>query len=194
MYLTPTDYLTACNEQDKQVLTENSNFFLLENMEQSAAELIKSYLKAYRDGEYDLDVIFQKLYLYDVAIGYNAGACVFNEITLPDNSIWNEVYYAKVTNTGSALNDTAFWEKIDKRPKLIIRGMVDLVMYDLYTRIMPDNIPTIRKERYEYFMEWLKGISSGKVNADLPLLPATPQDNNSVTGFYTIGKSQNWHY
>ena len=198
MYLTPTDYLGLSTTQDKEILTEDSTVFLLENLENSARELISSYLRGYRAGEYDLNAIFPLIYKWDITKAYVPGTLVYDEVTLNNGTKWNNVYKCLYSNTAQNPNTPSiYWAKEDTRNALIVRVQVEIVLYDLYTRIMPDNIPAIRKERYEYALEWLKGLPSGNTAPNLPTIVVDNGDGGSSTtvdGFFTKGNLQNWNY
>jgi hypothetical protein len=60
--------------------------------------------------------------------------------------------------------------------------MIDITLYHLLSR-MPRNFSDIRKERYDGnspnqnggAIGWLKRVSKGEINADLPEIVETPQ-------------------
>lgn len=65
------------------------------------------------------------------------------------------------------------------RHPMILKIMIDIALYELFTRITPDQIPDIRKERYEQDIIWLKDVATNKISVDLPLLPITEVDTLS---------------
>lgn len=55
------------------------------------------------------------------------------------------------------------------RNPLIITYMVDIVLYQLHSRIPGKLIPEIRADRYNAAIMWLDKVAEGKLNPDLPL-------------------------
>lgn len=47
--------------------------------------------------------------------------------------------------------------------------LIDIILYHLHSRISPDHIPELRKERYQSAVNWLEKIADGFINPDLPL-------------------------
>ena len=50
----------------------------------------------------------------------------------------------------------------------IVMITIDCTLYHLYTSTVPDKMPSIRSERYQDAIDWLKLIANGKAHADLP--------------------------
>jgi phage gp36-like protein len=59
----------------------------------------------------------------------------------------------------------------DRAPDLVMY-MMDIVLYHIHSAVSPQQIPDLRVKRYDDAIEWLKAVASGKLSADLPLLPA----------------------
>lgn len=52
---------------------------------------------------------------------------------------------------------------------IIVQKLVDIVLYNAHARIMPDNIPKLRVDRYDNAIEWLNKVSEGYINPNLPI-------------------------
>lgn len=59
------------------------------------------------------------------------------------------------------------------RNSLIVMYLADVMLYHLHSRIAPDNIPELRKERYENAKDWLEKVADGFTS---PLLPSKARD------------------
>jgi len=64
------------------------------------------------------------------------------------------------------------WGNGDNRSQQLVAFMVDLVLYKLHMRIAPQNIPQLRKDNYNYAIQWLleAGGQNNSITADIPLL------------------------
>lgn len=83
------------------------------------------------------------------------------------------------------------------RNEKIVAIMVDLMLYNLYPRVVPDNIPEIRVKRYDDDIKWLAGVRDGIITVDLPILEVTDEDGNPIDStFFGLGGnkkySQQW--
>ena len=61
-------------------------------------------------------------------------------------------------------------QQIDTRNAYIVMITIDCALYHLYCSIAPNKIPEHRSNRYQDVIEWLKMMTEGKGNADLPLI------------------------
>ena len=61
-------------------------------------------------------------------------------------------------------------EQLDSRYAYIVMITIDCALYHLYCSIAPNKIPEHRSNRYQDVIEWLKMMTEGKGNADLPLI------------------------
>lgn len=86
----------------------------------------------------------------------------------------------EATQAGSIL-DPLIWTKGDTRNAKIREVMVDVLVYNLYSKASPQNIPRIVILRYDGESEnqtggaigWLKGCMKGNLNTSLPKLVPT---------------------
>lgn len=81
-----------------------------------------------------------------------------------------------------------FWVQGDNRNALIVQYLLDIVLYNITARLSPRAIPQLRYERYQAnnyesggAIGWLKMVSAGDVNADLPEI-ILPQGISIVWG------------
>lgn len=56
----------------------------------------------------------------------------------------------------------------DDRDNYIVMITLDCALYHLYTATVPNKIPTIRAERYQDALDWLKSVAKGEEDTDLP--------------------------
>lgn len=90
-----------------------------------------------------------------------------------DKATSNGVLYVsqKNNNLNKPLTDITSWLPVswvsgDNRDQLVLDAVLNLVVYDLQKRIMPDNISETRKVAYELAKETLKGLAHANINAD----------------------------
>lgn len=63
---------------------------------------------------------------------------------------------------------------IDKIP-IIVQKLVDIVLYNAYSAISPNNIPTLRDTRFTNALNWLEKVASGYINPNFPTKPEQPK-------------------
>ena len=56
----------------------------------------------------------------------------------------------------------------------VMNVLTDITLYHLHARVMPDNVPTLRKERYQHAVNWLEKVASGYIAPQLPVKPVDP--------------------
>ena len=64
------------------------------------------------------------------------------------------------------------WSNSDNRSIQLVAFLVDIVLYKIHMRIAPNNIPQLRKDNYNYAIQWLMeaGGQNNAITADIPLL------------------------
>lgn len=91
------------------------------------------------------------------------------------------------TVTATFPDDITIWTQGDNRNQLIVLYLVDITLYHLHARIQPNNVPDIRKIRYDgngdlekahSAIRWLRECGNGHINADLPNID--PQQGMSI--------------
>ncbi|MFA5420272.1 MAG: phage protein Gp36 family protein, partial [Bacteroidales bacterium] len=68
----------------------------------------------------------------------------------------------------------------------VLEKLADITLYNLHTRLMPDNIPKLRQTRYDNAIAWLEKVADGFIAPILPIKtnsPTTPlrYGNSSTT-------------
>lgn len=91
-------------------------------------------------------------------------------VTGQDSNLLDIIEADVITEVKQYLNvrfdaDTIFSEA--KRPQLALI-VADLMLYHLHSRIAPDNIPTLRVDRYTNAKDWLEKVADGFINPDYP--------------------------
>lgn len=82
----------------------------------------------------------------------------------------------------------------DNRNQLILMKALDITIYHIFCIHNPQKLSTIRKDRYERTVEWMKAVARGKVNIDgAPLLPTESLTKNNEFQFRSNPKRTN-HY
>lgn len=86
---------------------------------------------------------------------------------------------------------TKCFEVTPERIPIIVQMMVDIVLYHAHSRIMPDNIPTLRVDRYKNAIVWCEKVADGFINPVLPIKTDTP---TSPLRFGNSADKQNQYY
>lgn len=74
----------------------------------------------------------------------------------------------------------------DDRDSYIVMIALDCALYHLYTATVPNKIPTIRSERYQDALDWLKSVARGEEDTDLPVL--IDEEGNGMIGIKITSK------
>ena len=74
----------------------------------------------------------------------------------------------------------------DDRDSYIVMIKIDCALYYLYTATVPNKIPTIRAERYQDALDWLKSVARGEEDTDLP--PIIDEEGNELLGIKITSK------
>lgn len=68
--------------------------------------------------------------------------------------------------------------------------LIDLALYHLYTRHVPDQLPAVRSLRYAAALQWLRDVASGVLVTNLPLAtPLAPIPSNTYNNPYLAGSN-----
>jgi len=78
------------------------------------------------------------------------------------------------------------------RNQTLIMVVADITIYYLMAKITPDNIPTIREERYADAKDWLEKISAGFVVPGLPIKEDT--ENTTPLRYGSATNRQSNHF
>lgn len=75
--------------------------------------------------------------------------------------------------------DTAAIFTAEDRHAIIVQALVDIVLYDAFSRVHPNNVPELRENRYLNTIEYLERIMKGQVAPSLPI--RDDEDPDTVT-------------
>jgi phage gp36-like protein len=117
---------------------------------------------------------------------------------------FNHTYRTQCELTAQSMIESYLRDKYDvavifdqagnARHPMIMRIMIDITLYELFSRITPDQIPDIRKERYEQDILWLEKIAKNLISVDLPLLPIPEGDPTSSNVMIISKPKQNFSF
>lgn len=136
------------------------------------------------------DFVFGKAYVVGNLVNDPATGLVYRSILNGTNQPLNNatywtpyganksVYECIATATNKRPNETAFFTLKASRNALVIRLMVDLVIYDLHSRLSPRNIPEHRIQRRDDVIKYLKDVANPRSNVN-PDFPLKQQDTDS---------------
>lgn len=159
MFLIKEDYSSQVREEVLDILTNEENEALWQDAELKAQAMMESYI----NHRYDVAAIFIDVSEWNSSSTWNVDEHVVH---------LGKVYYALLANTNSAPADgNANWQLGDKRNRHIIRLMVDITLYILYTSNNARAIPQHVQDKYDYAIEWLTKVSKAIIGPGLPTLP-----------------------
>lgn len=78
---------------------------------------------------------------------------------------------------------------VNNRNASIVMYLVDIALYHLHARISPDNIPTLREERYKNAKDWLEKVADGFIK---PLLPVKDVENSTPLRYGSGDKQESY--
>jgi len=79
------------------------------------------------------------------------------------------------------------------RPQsMVARCLMDLMLYHLYSRITPQNVPEVRKDRYNASKDWLEKVADAFINPQMPQKEA--QQEQTLPIFGGLRKKRNDYY
>lgn len=125
---------------------------------------------------------------------------VYNSIIYQANQeheagAWNAAHFTALCPNNSlfyviAANSTAGFLPVeedeftpgDTRDPLILTYCKDIALYHIHSNISPNNIPQLRKDRYDQAIKWLDRVSKDMLTLDLPLADETIPSNTSRFG------------
>ena len=144
----------------------------------------------------------EKGYYYPVALAYNgvtsyvAGNVVsylgYNYVNISDcteilpteTAYWSVAskigeYYDYTIALNQLPSNTTYWTNEDARNRLVMRYMIDLVIYDLMSS-SPRQITELRVKRRDDAVSFLKGLGN-TTSIDIPLISDDPIDGSRIT-------------
>lgn len=92
----------------------------------------------------------------------------------PTANYWNDVTETAIAfAAGTPLSDTTKWTLGDGRNQLIVNHCISIMLYKMHAPISYHNTPLDVEKRYLDAISWLKDVSSGTINGDLPEIGPT---------------------
>lgn len=73
----------------------------------------------------------------------------------------------------------------------VLEKLADITLYHLHSRIMPDNVPTLRQTRYDNAINWLEKVAAGYI---APILPIKAIDPTTPLRYGNSSKPENKYY
>jgi hypothetical protein len=115
----------------------------------------------------------------------------------------NNTFYTCIADTTAGIlpTDTNYFTAGDNRNPLIVEYTVDIVLYNIHSKISPRAIPDVRRTRYDGFGNLKEGdsaiasliqVQKGNVTLDLPVIEPTVQNTERVA--YGSSPSSNFSY
>lgn len=155
---------------------KNSEAALNDAIDTAVAEL-QSYLR----NKYDVAKVFAPIIAFDNSRSYPKDTRLFDAGS-------QKMYVVIATNStaGLAITDTSQFTQADTRHPLLLTYCKDIALYHIHTNISPQNIPQLRKDRYDQAISWLNKVNKDMLSLDLPLLDA----NNPSASFRLGSKSK----
>ncbi len=166
-FITEDDLLPYVNSVDLGVLDQNSDYW------KQISLAVKEEIKSYIGHRYDIDTDLRGLNLSADGLGITAseGDRYYNTTT--------KLHYICIQDaTAIDLTNTAYFTQVDSRNQIVLQKFIDMVLYHLHAHITPQNIPTIRQQRYDGddskqlggAIGWLKMLQKGDVTTVLTVI------------------------
>lgn len=166
MFLLKRDYFVTIDEEDLDIVSFSTDTGttpedILFEAEQNSIQEVGSYIAA----RYDIAKIFLNVEEHAAGASYAKGEFLFDEAS--------KKFYTAIADTSAndALTDEDKFKEGDSRPALIKRHVVNIVLYELHSRINPRNIPEFRIQRRDDSIKWLKLVQDPRNNVDADFLP-----------------------
>lgn len=176
LFLVPPDFEFQVRSEIKALLKGQSQTKLLK-AETAAAGQMRNYLR-----RYDLDRIFLRVKEYRETSIYYPGDLVYYYAE-GENEEEGTIYTCHAESSGQSPDEASHFTKQDPRNAYIIMCMIDLLLYHLHSGTSTRAIPEHRYDRYQEVLEWLKGVSAGEIEADLPVRPPDEEVDKSLIRF-----------
>lgn len=191
MFLVKDDYLPIIREDRLNEVVEDNDTILEKALPASLEEVA-----GYTRHRYDFDLTYKSVTTSttDTVPAATTGDRFYQSTT--------GLHYKAIADGGTTLTDANSFEQTDDRNAKLVEVMVDVVLYNIHSRINPKSIPTTRRIRYDGddpeqrggALGWLKAVQKGTITPDLPVITdedgETPQNTESLA----YGTSQNSKY
>lgn len=142
--------------------------------------------------QYDLFFITLPYSPWDYTIQYNIGdriwykdkvyASAIQSKNIAPDSHYGVNYWGVGTDysvtAGTLPTDATKWTNGDNRNNYLLQIYISIVVYNMFMKVAPKNIPQPRVDNYKQSIQWLEDAGSGKVTAELPEL--APEQGSSL--------------
>jgi hypothetical protein len=139
-----------------------------------------------------------QLVSFDVGGVKSVYRCIQDTTTkqIPTDSVYwrkigqtDQLYTVLQTASNVDPKNVDFYEPRDARDPHLIRMFIDLLLYEIHSRISPRNIPEFRIQRHDDVISYLKNVSDPRKNIN-PSFPTNEQPENE--GFdISFGSAKN---
>lgn len=113
-------------------------------------------------------LVSQNGFIYKAKGAVSAGP--FNASQWDNIATNNSLYFVTATaSTAGNLPTTSEFGLGDTRHPALLMYTKDIALYHIHSNISPQNIPELRKKRYDDAIAWLNKVSKDLLDVDLPL-------------------------
>ena len=115
----------------------------------------------------------------------------------------NTFYTCILASTGNLPSDATYFTEGDNRNQKIKEVTIDVVLYNIHSRIAPRDIPDVRRTRYDGFgnkkdsgnaLDFLEKVQNGRITLDLPVIVEDDGTTSQNTERFSYGTSSNANY
>ena len=162
-FITEDDLKPYVDDNTFDVLDQGSDYW--KQISLAVTEEIRSYI----GHRYDIDTDLRGLNLSADGLGITAsvGDRYYQSTT--------KLHYICILDaTAIDLTNTTYFTQTDDRNQIVLMKFIDMVLYHLHAHITPQNIPSIRFERYKgtdtkdgSALDWLRMLQKGDVTTVL---------------------------
>jgi hypothetical protein len=139
----------------------SGNDYIWQQLRSSAIEMVKGYIRHWYDADTETRTIYEHNNTDEFIKGWRvAGA--------EDGDGIRKIYVCILdAPVGTALTNETYFAEGDDRNEIILELAVVLLIYKLFTRRNPRQLPEQRLNDYENAIKTLKDIQSGKIQLDI---------------------------
>jgi phage gp36-like protein len=99
---------------------------------------------------------------------------VINDTTENDSTLLDTIELCALSEVRAYIShyydlDLEFTLTSSARNYFLVKIIVDIMLYEISTRLTPNNIPQVRKDRYDAAVVWLTQVSQGKLAPNVPI-------------------------
>lgn len=191
MFLVTDDYLTLIRKDRLDEIVETDDTILkkaLPAAQEEAAGFIRH--------RYDEDQVFKavKEVTTDTVSGATTGDRFYQSTS--------KLFYVATADGGTDLTDTGFFDQTDDRNPKLVEVVVDIVLYNIHSRINPKSVPDHRRIRYDGddpkqqggALGWLKMVQKGINTPNLPPIVDADGDSPQNTESVAYGQTSTSEY